>query len=253
VHTVRKEIKKMRAILRLARGGLKGGEYRKTVKLIRLAAKPLAVPRDARVMEKALEMIEGRQTRQFPNILSALKTYCNQSERNFKSDDSASVSQYTLQEACDRVNDLDAKDAGWREVRACLKRGYQRGREAWLQAKLHPSPEHLHEWRKRIKALWYQLDFLCRDWPPKTKGWMDDLEKLGDQLGNDHDLVLLEKFALEHCEQGLETKELQRLIDSRRQEHLREVRRLGARLYVLAPKAACGQWEQDWKSWRKGG
>ena len=61
IHDVRREIKKLRAIFRLARDGAGYGNYRKGVKALREAAGYLAAPRDARVMLKAFEKLTGRR------------------------------------------------------------------------------------------------------------------------------------------------------------------------------------------------
>src|SRR5258706_45970 len=54
IHCARKDIKKMRAVLRLARGGTGGKNLRPVIKPLCKAAKCLAVPRDAYVTLNAL-------------------------------------------------------------------------------------------------------------------------------------------------------------------------------------------------------
>lgn len=249
VHEVRKELKKLRAIFRLSRGGLRRGEYQKAAEVLRLAAKPLAAWRDARVTRRALETLAGSRTRRFPQIRSALRTACQQAGRQFKELDYAAVTKLLLEEAGERLDDAKLKRVGWADVRKCLEKSCAQGRDAYLLAMRLPAPDHLHGWRKRVKDLWYQLDFLCPTWPDRTKAMLESLKKLGNELGDDHDLVLLQNFAREQRASGEETQALDRLIEARRQVYDTNARQLGSQLYHQMPESVCAQVEQDWKAW----
>jgi len=252
VHIVRKEIKRLRALFRLTRGGLSPKKYQKTAKAMRLASKPLAASRDARVIQKAFETLTGSKARQFPDIRSRLQTRSSHAEQNFANFDSGTVAKSILKKVRSHLDDLSLKRLGWSEVRADLEKSYTRGRNAWNLARRRPSPEHLHAWRKRVKDLWYQLDFLCPDWPPETRKMLAGLEVLGEELGADHDLVLLEQFTREQHRQLQEAAQLQILIDAWRNQHAAVFRRLGSRLYAQPPDVLCARLEKAWKSWHNG-
>ena len=251
VHEVRKEIKRLRAVFRLTRGSLSHQDHRKTAKIMRLAAKPLAASRDARVTRKAFETLVGRKARQFPNLRSAVNTYCLHAERSFKNQDFGALARFMLKKAGGQLDDLNPKRTGWTEIKACLKKSYTRGRGAFQLARLKPEPGHFHEWRKEVKNFSYQLDFLCPDWPPNTKEMLEKLEALGEQLGEEHDLVLLQNFAKELRQFSQETVALQHLIDARRRRFGGRIRQLGSCLYAASPELVCAQLERDWKAWRK--
>lgn len=250
VHGVRKEIKRLRAIFRLTRGGLARNDYRKAAKIMRLAAKPLATARDAQVTKRAFETLVGRKSRQFAKVRSALEAWRHQTENSFKNQDSGALARFILRKTGGQLDDLKIERAGWTEIKGRVKKFYTRGRNACRVALAKPTPEHFHEWRKLVKSLWYQLDFLCPGWPPKTREVLTGLEKLGVLLGEDHDLVLLGDFVDAQGERSEEVAELHRLIDSRRKRLSAEIRRLGGRLYVRTPGAVCSQMERDWKAWR---
>ena len=57
VHSVRKEIKKIRATLELVHQGMEGNVYRRYLKMLRTAAKRLRDPRDAHVRPRTLERL----------------------------------------------------------------------------------------------------------------------------------------------------------------------------------------------------
>ena len=72
-----------------------------------------------------------------------------------------------------------------------LERTYRRGRRAFKAALEEPSAEALHEWRKRVKDLWYEHTLLRELWPPVMSATGDEAHELSDRLGDDHDLVVL--------------------------------------------------------------
>lgn len=75
-----------------------------------------------------------------------------------------------------------------RKKRALKKSRARAGRRR-KEALAHPSNESFHDWRKAVKILGHQLELAGG---PKKE--ISRLEKLGDVLGKDHDLVLLEKL-----------------------------------------------------------
>ena len=250
VHDARKEIKALRAVFRLARGSMTGGKYRATAAAMRLAAKPLAAARDARVTLKALEVLAGgNAARQFPAMRAALTQNSRKENHRFKELDSAAVATYVLQTLHRQLAALKIK-TDWNALQSCFKKSYCRGRDAAKLARLAPSPLHFHEWRKLAKNFWYQLDFLCPKWPAKTKAMVEGLENLGDLLGDDHDLVLLVQFAAGHGGSARETDKLKSAVEQRQKQLAAKIQSLGTRLFAPAPKMACRQIKRDWKEWR---
>ena len=253
VHEARKEIKKLRAVFRLARGELAKADYRKISKAMRLAAKPMAALRDAQVKRLALETLAGKNAKQkFPDLSAALEKNSRRKRRDFERHDLAAVAKLILKKVCRQLGDLNLKRSGTATPEQCLKKSYCRGQDAWRAASHDPTPENLHKWRRQTKHFWHQLQFLCPEWPVKTSAMVDELEKLGDELGDDHDLVLLKQFAGEHGRRAGETSELNRLIDSRRKQLAEKFQRRGAQLFGKTAEETCAQLKRDWKTWRGG-
>lgn len=253
IHGVRKEIKNLRALVRLARGTVRRKEYWRMAKALRWAARPLAAARDARVAEASFESLVGGRGGAFPGVRTGLRDHTRQADRDFKKLDSAAAAERWLKKVRWRLNGLGWRKIGWSEIRAGLKESYARAREAGRTAGSQPSAEHFHQWRKRVKVLWYQLDFLCGEWPAKTRAWLEGLDKLGAALGKDHDLVLLETFIREQCRASRETTRLAGDIEAHRREQAAGIRRYGAGLFRAAPEAVCGRLEEDWVGWRRRG
>jgi CHAD domain-containing protein len=70
-----------------------------------------------------------------------------------------------------------------------IKRIYKQGRKALKEVKVIPDGERFHDWRKRVKYLWYHLRLLQDAWPNVMKGYARSLDAISDCLGLEHDLV----------------------------------------------------------------
>jgi CHAD domain-containing protein len=58
------------------------------------------------------------------------------------------------------------------------------------------SPEAMHELRKSVKTLWYQLSLVHTVWPAVVGATVHQLDLLAEKLGRDHDLHELTEFLL---------------------------------------------------------
>jgi len=250
IHTVRKEIKKLRAVFRLLEGTRHRKKYRAIARLLRLAPKPLAAPRDARVRCRAFELLVQSKPGQFGKTRRQLRTSSQRAEIRFYDFKSAARTRDLLKKARRRLGNLGFKRFDWPDLRRGLEASLAGGREAYQRAGEYSAASHLHEWRKQVKDLGYQLDFLCAHWPAKTRARLAALERLGDELGHEHDLALLEHFVRARGKPGSETTSLQALIATRRKQLATSIRRLGSRLYTGSLAAVCAQVETDWRTWR---
>lgn len=251
IHDVRREIKKLRAIFRLARSEAGRGTYRRSVKSLRKAAGYLAAPRDARVRLKVFERLTGHSARLFAEIEKVLRKHCRQETRRFQKNDFIAVADRILRKLNRRVGDLKIRASGWAAIEPGLKESYRRGREACKLVRRKPLPGNFHDWRKRVKNLWYYFQLLRPAWPAEMRACTDELELLGGHLGEDHDLFLLQQFVAEHCA-GLagEVEALNRLIESRQKQLRAAALKLGSSLYAETPTVICRRLGNYWDSWR---
>jgi CHAD domain-containing protein len=251
IHDVRREIKKLRAIFRLARKTDDRRAVRKSVKALRVAADQLAAPRDARVMLKTFGQLTGGERRRFEEIETVLRKHSRRQTRRFQKSGSISIADRILRKINRRVRGLKIEASGWSVIEPGLKESYVRGREASVLVHRKPLPENFHDWRKHVKNLWYYFQLLHPAWPPELQVMTDDLELLGGQLGEDHDLFLLEQFVKRNfAGRGAEVAALKRLIESRQKELRAAALKLGLHLYADSPSALCRRLENYWNLWR---
>jgi CHAD domain-containing protein len=133
-----------------------------------------------------------------------------------------------LEEARARVDDWPLERDGFDAFEDGLSQTYRRGRRAWRAALKEPSTENLHEWRKRVKDLWYHCSILEEAWKPVMKALAGEAHELSDRLGDDHDLSVLLDFGADSLEP---------LIATRRGELQDDAFAYGQRLYADKPKA----------------
>ena len=101
-----------------------------------------------------------------------------------------------------------------------VSQSYLKSITIYRQFPAYPHPEEWHELRKKLKRLWYQLDFVKFLHPRYLKMKTDQLNKITDQLGDDHDLhVFAEDLLTESY--GFDEEELRILVNQT--EHLREL------------------------------
>jgi CHAD domain-containing protein len=116
------------------------------------------------------------------------------------------------------------------------------------------SVTNLHELRKRVKDLWYQLR-LIRDADKHLLGDLaDQAHDLSDHLGDDHDLALLRE-QVQRRRTAFANPDDQRHvleeIDQRRGELQFASISLGQRIYAEKPKRFTKRLERRWEAWRE--
>lgn len=259
IHCVRKDIKKARAVLKLARADLSKKSYRRETKLLREAAKHLAPTRDAFIITKALKDLAAHFKGQLApgalrHIRLPLQSALDKEAKQFAKQKTARTVQRLVGRAAKDFDQLDVRCKGWKAVSAGVKTSYRQGRQAFQIACDAPSPENLHEWRTRAKDLWYQVRLLQPIWPEQMDAMAEELKVLGELLGDDHDLFMLQQAVEQHGvgnDRVPEVEALNGLIDQRQQELRAKALALGARFYTEKPSAFCGRLAGYWRIWRR--
>ena len=68
---------------------------------------------------------------------------------------------------------------------------YRQGRSSLRRVRSNPTDDRLHEWRKAVKYLWYQMQLVHDAAPTVISPLVDELDRLAEALGDDHDLTVL--------------------------------------------------------------
>ena len=241
VHEARKDMKKLRALLRLARAELGNETFSRENACFRDAARELSGTRDSDVLLETLGALDlpagmGWELR---------KSIQADRERNGGGDRDAPARRAVavLEEARSRVDGWPVERDSFEAIADGLKRTYRRGRRDFGAAREEPTVESLHEWRKRAKELWYHHTLLRELWPPVMSAVGDQAHELSDLLGDDHDLAVLADWVRRHARAE---PEFYGAVERRREELQTAAFALGALVYADKPSAFVKRLERLW-------
>ena len=234
VHEARKDMKKLRAVLRLARAELGDEVFRAENAAARDTARLLAGARDATVMLETLEALPVRR----PRLRAALEQHAAAA-----GDPDRDAAIAALERLDERIDDWPLERDDFAAIEPGLRRVYRQGRRAMRRSEAHPTVENLHEWRKREKDLWYHLRLLREARPDPMRAAAAEADALADRLGDDHDLAVLLGFARER---GL-ADGIEEAVEERRATLQTEAFDAGSRLYDERAKDFAGRLRAWWE------
>ena len=164
VHEARKDMKKLRALLRLARGELGRVTLRARERL--LPRRRPGAGRDARHGRDARDARRARPARRRAGSCASDPGRARGTVRSDRDRGAAARARGDPEEARGRVGDWPLERDSFDARRGGLEKTYRRGRRDFEAARDEPTTEALHEWRKRVKELWYHHTLLRPLWPP---------------------------------------------------------------------------------------
>ncbi len=257
VHQLRKRCKKLRGLIRLVRPAF--GEYRAENACLRDAAHSLSFVRDTDVLigtyDKVVEAYRDQIARAaFASIRRQL-TLRRKGLGERQRDIDRRFAQFgdTMSEARRRVRDWRLSGSGFPVLAGGLARTYKRAAKAMATAQAKPTPEAFHEWRKRIKYHGYHVRLLAPVWPQPMKARLEAAERLGDLLGEHHDLAVFQQTLAAAPNDFGHSADVEVMIGlaRRRQAALAaDALPLGARLSAEPAGALCARWQAYWTVWR---
>jgi CHAD domain-containing protein len=243
VHETRKSLKRLRAIVRLARDELGDEVYRRENAAFRDAGRRLAGVRDSQVLVETLEALSERcpdeaPPARFERYRGTLTDEHAAAQRRLREGAAIGEVLGELRAARARVPTWPLEREGLDALAPGLRRIYRRGRREYRAASREPSSERLHELRKRAKDLWYAGQIVRPASPKKMRRIARRAHELSNLIGEDHDLAMLAQRASERRDQfddDATLRDLAKLIERRRDELQREAMGLAQRLFRKKP------------------
>lgn len=268
VHESRKSIKRIRALLRLVRGELPDKVFRFENDALRDTAHLVDQVRSAQGILNAATSV-----REIYGDLLAEGTFIGLIDRLIKRRDLTELTALedpnligrvvrSLERAYHRYQswptDPEAREVyglgirdSFQAIDPGLDRTYATGRRRMVAA-YSPSGENgFHPWRKRVKDLRHQMEFLAPLWPEVVVGMAMTLHRLGDILGEDNDLkdlIDLVDTRPDLCPNPRERTLLRALARQRRTELETAAEILGRRVYAEKPSALCFRFGEYWSA-----
>lgn len=245
VHEVRKNLKRLRALVRLLRLAAPK-VYRTANQRYRDFARSLAETRDAEVQLELLEELEKTAGDKLKKAVYEVRARLESTPPTTVGDDkspglsSLEALRDPLQGAVDVAETWDLRALDPDRLGAAFVKVYTRGRKA-MKCCLKPeaAAADFHQWRKRVKYLRYQMQFLRPLWKRPLKALDRELHVLSDLLGAEHDRTLflrtLSKLARPDGDSAF-VEALAGIIRQQQSELRHQALDLGRRLYAEKPK-----------------
>lgn len=253
IHQVRKRCKKLRGLIRLVRPVL-GKRYAQENEAFRDAAGRLSALRDAFVQIEVYDRLMEQYAS--PMQRDACSVVRQQLALRRDQIDPQEINR-CLAEARQRLADAQSRASKWKL--SCS------GFDAWAGgfAKTHagarlslracskePSTPALHDWRKHIKYHGYQTRLIAGICPELLKPYVKVLDALGESLGDDHNLAVLQESI-----QTIPTEPANRIdveafvsvLNQRRQMIQQTAIPQGQRIFAESSKAFMTRLNKYWK------
>ena len=259
IHEARKATKRLRALVRLVRRDLGDEMYALENQCYRDAGQRLSGLRDATVLVETLDRLVESLGNDVPQSRFAqVRVWLvERRDRAYSQADSSDlvVPQVVsdLAQARERLEHWQLQRRGWGGIRVGLQRIYARGRRDFAAAYALPSDEAFHDWRKQVKYLWYHTQILENIWPPVMQALAEELDQLGELLGQDHDLAVLHtavRTEFPRAGAAATLMALERRINEVRSGMQAQARLLAERIYVERPREFSRRLGGYWRVWQ---
>jgi CHAD domain-containing protein len=266
VHESRKSIKRVRALLRMVCGELPDHIFEFENKSLRDTARLVAEIRMAQGVLNAassiqdlygefladgtfLELIQRLARRrdltelkavEDPNLIGRVVRSLERAYHRFGS--------WPTDPEAREVYGLGIRDS-FDAVRPGLSGTYNAGRQGMVRAYRQSTPDDFHEWRKRVKDMRHQMEFLAPLWPEVVVGTAMTLDRLGNILGDDNDMAELMKLLGDRpdlCPNSRERSLFRALATQRRNELQVAAEILGRRVYAEKPDSLSSRFGEYW-------
>lgn len=257
VHQIRKRMKKLRALLRLAKDRLGDKNFRSGNHRARSLARRLAGDRDAQVMLDTANALAGDDPvlagAGLEQVQTQLQTQVGHHAQRSELGLRLQQSRQELIEMQNEVTEWPLRGKGLSAIESGLRRTYKRGRKALKKVGRDANDEDMHTWRKRVKDYWYHVRLLENAWPGLMTCQADELKILSELLGDHNDLSVLETTLVQLPREviGDEQKDVWKSQIGREKRRLRRhAMLLGRRIYTEPAGRLIDRIDGYWDVWK---
>lgn len=258
IHEARKSVKKVRAIVELIDAA--GGQGADGIAVrLRRVNHTLSRLRDADAMSEILGKLRERtpsliSEHTFARVRRRLTVHKKAAIAAAKRDGTWHDVDRQLRKARRAARRISLGTRGIRTLALGIRRSHRLGRKAMTRARKRQTAEDFHEWRKQIKALWYQLRLMeiCGKRVSRDVG---ALHRAETWLGDDHNIVVLCAELAKDASicGGMVDLDRLRVAADRYQCRMRtQAINAAAGIYGRKPKQYVRALKRAWKSARRG-
>jgi len=259
VHVTRKNFKKTRTVLRMIKSSIGTEKFKRENSFYAESGRTLSDLRDSTVLIYTFDkLIKKSKLKKSDFDFSVFRNFLIEKNKNIsaskhkKSEVINSLSTDLIM-ARSKVFDWAISGDSFKIVKKDLRRIYEQG-QIQMYAVLNEAIKlNVHEWRKRVKDLWYSMRILSNVWPEIMNPLVNLLRKLSDTLGDTNDLYLLKEEIISNQNKFRDdqhTIELINFIDKRIVGLLKVARFIGRKIYSEESKYFVGRMQNYFEIWR---
>jgi len=191
-HEARKCVKRLRALLALARPALGNGPWQKLDRQCSKVARALSGARDTAVLLQLIGQVEAeRGTAALGRAGQRLRAKLDEQPKSIDTPAELKAIRQRLDQLGERLDRLPLKRFDTAAALDGLEQDYAGGREMVERAYASGKPEAFHKLRKHVQRHWRHMQLLAAAWPGEMGARNELAQMLSDGLGQERDYWLL--------------------------------------------------------------
>ncbi len=239
VHEFRKSVRRLRALLRLMEGFVGVDAYERARETLRDLHRATSAWRDRHVVNDVLSGLEQLDSgAKSANMIESLRANIT-----LQPPPAAAVIQPVLDEGCAELAELPSVLAGamprqlrWQAVDDGLATCYRRARRRWRDVTRHDDSDAIHELRKRVKEVTYQIELFSGLGGGRIQRRRKRFADLSERLGQVSDLIVLRSYIGEHAKPDAERRRLLKAVAAAQTLHTKRALKRADRLFEESPR-----------------
>jgi CHAD domain-containing protein len=252
IHEIRRNLKKIRAVLRMVRDEIGYAAYTRENTFFRDLGRMLSEIRSSEILHHSLELSRTRfRHKRYEPVFNQISLQILEKRDEIirnkieKEDVLGQIAQ-KIRSHKNHFDDLLLATDNYSVFLPGLTRIYRHNRE-YLK-KYHDNPEinALHDFRKKVKYLLCQLQVIYPVFPEMLKVYISILDKIGDKLGIYRDLYELQEFIAHNFSSDINSDHMNKLnreIESIKSRHLTTAMEKSDKFFVSSTKVFVRQME----------
>jgi len=257
IHEARKSVKKIRGVLRLVQPEM-GEIFALENALFRDIGRHLSQFRDAGAVVETFDTLRKKyradlNSHSLAAVRRGLMARKAQAEKQSNIAEVLKNMSAALGRAASRVKTWPLSKDGFAALAPGFEDTLRRGQKAMSRARKRPRPENYHDWRKRVKEHWYHVRLLENLWDHRLTQYEKHLKDLEEDLGEDHNLVVLHDKVLAEPKFYGKPPEIRAFADivGKYHDKLREdASSLGDEIYSEKPARFTRRLKRLWDVWQ---
>lgn len=253
IHEIRRNLKKIRAILRLIKDVPGYKDYDHDNQFYRDMGRILSEIRSIEILDTSLQLMRSkfrhlRYHHSFDKISKQI--FQNRNEIIKNKIEKERVLDYIASEIGEnnyRLTEIQLDYNSYSVFLSGIKRAFSQGRKYMKICRENPDIHSIHEFRKKVKYLLSQLQVVYQLFPEMFKTYISILDKIGDRLGIYRDLYELAEF-ISHNSVDNELQQLlpklNEVIDKIKYRHLYVAMQYSEKFFALDTKSFFNQVEK---------